>query len=206
MIYLTMTQQKFGKDLVASYTDYPPNIFFYLDDIVAGTEVYINSSEVSAVAPSENVGRVRIDFPSSCTTWALCQTYIAQHPELKIVYKRTTSYTEQVVTNQPLLNLDSNGCDFLRNEWEKGLNLWNFGIYQGVWNSNGTYDSTISIRCRTNPITDFSVIKKGVAYTFVCSFVVLLHLLLHLTIVILWFTLLTMTQQQIQQSLLCQVV
>lgn len=42
---------------------------------------------------------------------------------LIVQYKLATSYTESIIPNQPLLNLDSNGCNFLREEYEKGLNL-----------------------------------------------------------------------------------
>lgn len=42
---------------------------------------------------------------------------------LVVQYKTTTSYTDDVIENQPLLTLDQNGCNFLKQEWEKGLNL-----------------------------------------------------------------------------------
>ena len=58
--------------------------------------------------------------------------------------------------------------ELLKSEEEKVSNSWNYEIYQGVWNSNGTYDSTTLIRCRTNPITDFSVINKGKPYIAKC--------------------------------------
>lgn len=45
--------------------------------------------------------------------------------EVIIQYKTATSYTEQVITNQPLITLDQKGSQWLREEWLKGLNLFN---------------------------------------------------------------------------------
>ena len=42
---------------------------------------------------------------------------------LYIQYELLTSYTEQVIENQPIHTLDQNGEEWLRDEWEKGLNL-----------------------------------------------------------------------------------
>lgn len=39
-------------------------------------------------------------------------------------YKLATSYTETIIENQPLITLDQKGSEWLRNEWEKGLNIW----------------------------------------------------------------------------------
>lgn len=38
-------------------------------------------------------------------------------------YELSTSYTEEVILKQPLLNLPQDGTEWLRDEWEKGLNL-----------------------------------------------------------------------------------
>lgn len=43
--------------------------------------------------------------------------------ELTIQYKLSTSYEETIINSTPLLNLDNNGCSFLREEWKKGINL-----------------------------------------------------------------------------------
>ena len=48
-------------------------------------------------------------------------------------YKLATSYTEKVILNQPLLNLPQEGTQWLREEWEKGLNLFSASV---------TYDLT----------------------------------------------------------------
>lgn len=45
---------------------------------------------------------------------------------IHIQYKLATSYTEQVISNRPLLDLPKQGTEWLREEWEKGLNLFDF--------------------------------------------------------------------------------
>lgn len=42
---------------------------------------------------------------------------------LYIQYELATSYTEQVIENQPIHTIDQHGEQWLRDEWEKGLNL-----------------------------------------------------------------------------------
>ena len=39
-------------------------------------------------------------------------------------YKLATSYTEEIIEGQPLITLDNQGSQWLREEWEKGLNIW----------------------------------------------------------------------------------
>lgn len=47
----------------------------------------------------------------------------SNYPKGQLQFESTTTYTESIIENQPLLTLDQNGCNFLRNEWKKGLNL-----------------------------------------------------------------------------------
>lgn len=44
--------------------------------------------------------------------------------ELEIQYETKTSYTDGKIGNQPLITLDSQGSQWLRDEWEKGINLY----------------------------------------------------------------------------------
>ena len=46
-------------------------------------------------------------------------------PKGLLQFKLPTPYTEQVIADRPLNTLDQNGSQWLRNEWEKGLNLLN---------------------------------------------------------------------------------
>lgn len=42
----------------------------------------------------------------------------------QIQYKLATPYTEKIITGLPQITLDKQGCEWLRSEWEKGLNLF----------------------------------------------------------------------------------
>lgn len=44
-------------------------------------------------------------------------------------YKLATSYTEEIIEGQPLITLDQQGSQWLRNEWEKGYNLLNISSF-----------------------------------------------------------------------------
>ena len=44
-------------------------------------------------------------------------------------YELATSYTEEIIEGQPLITLDQQGSQWLRDEWEKGLNLVDFSIF-----------------------------------------------------------------------------
>lgn len=50
--------------------------------------------------------------------------YINKNP-VSIEYKLATPYTETIITGVPQITLDKQGCEWLRSEWEKGLNLLN---------------------------------------------------------------------------------
>jgi len=47
---------------------------------------------------------------------------LAQNP-VYIQYKLATSYPEDIIPNQPINTLDQQGSQYVRSEWEKGLNL-----------------------------------------------------------------------------------
>lgn len=49
--------------------------------------------------------------------------YINKNP-VSIEYKLATPYTETIITGVPQITLDKQGCEWLRSEWEKGLNLF----------------------------------------------------------------------------------
>lgn len=67
---------------------------------------------------------------------AMCPIYIQ--------YELANSYTENVIEGQPLITLDKQGSQWLREEWEKGINLGDFNDREGnYW---------VSIQ---NDITDF---------------------------------------------------
>ena len=49
--------------------------------------------------------------------------YLSKNP-VSIEYKLATPYTEKIITGLPQITLDKQGCEWLRSEWEKGLNLF----------------------------------------------------------------------------------
>ena len=65
-----------------------------------------------------------ISLPNSFNTKQSYLNYFSQN-EIIIQYKLATSYTEQIIENQPLNTLDQTGSQWVRDEWEKGLNLVN---------------------------------------------------------------------------------
>ena len=56
-----------------------------------------------------------------------CKAYFAQHPTY-VQYELATSYTEEVIPDQPIHTIDQHGEQWLRDEWEKGLNLNSYGM------------------------------------------------------------------------------
>lgn len=74
-----------------------------------------------------------------------------------IQYKLEISYTEEIIEGQPLITLDSQGSQWLRSEWEKGLNLFNGSRDLSDWNlivgntyTITTIDGTHSIKIAVN--------------------------------------------------------
>lgn len=85
------------------------------------------------------------------------------YPSGILQYKLATSYTEQVIENTPLLDLDQAGCNFLRNEWEKGLNLFNKAtetVGQGILVGDGNTYIENDRNC-----SDYIEIEPNTAYS-----------------------------------------
>ena len=65
-----------------------------------------------------------------------------------IQYELVTSYTEDVILDQPIHTLDVNGEQFVRDEWEKTLNLYNHNEvsdFSGNMNENNFGEGTINV-------------------------------------------------------------
>ena len=78
-----------------------------------------------------------------------------------IQYKLATSYTEEIIEGQPLITLDQQGSQWLRNEWEKGLNLLDYGsrIVNKAINSSGQiidYTGAYYIKVNLKPNTTYN--------------------------------------------------
>ena len=80
-------------------------------------------------------------------------------------YKLATPYTEQVIDGQPLITLDQKGSEWLRNEWEKELNLFNINEFEqggttGVVSGNSvtvTGEWYITYKLKVKPNTKYYV-------------------------------------------------
>ena len=92
-------------------------------------EFYGSTSKYGMAVDNNNTIFIRI---SGITTLAQMQSYLASNP-IQIQYKLATSYTEDIIPNQPLNTLDQTGSQWLREEWEKGLNLGSFPDRTGRW-------------------------------------------------------------------------
>ena len=85
---------------------------------------------------------INIDGVTSPET---CKAYFAQHPTY-VQYELATSYTEEVILDQPIHTLDVNGEQFVRYQYEHGLyfsdnNTSPASIFGGDWTSLGSFSS-----------------------------------------------------------------
>lgn len=111
----------------------------------------IGSGNGIGASPS---GYIAVDNGSSTIT-----------PSGFIQVKLATSYTEQVIANQPLNTLDQNGSQWLRNEWEKGLNL-----FDEQWEVGSIDTSTGALAINNNYYRskNYITIKPNTTYYFNC--------------------------------------
>ena len=63
-------------------------------------------------------------YGSGKTTEATWREFLSKNP-LVIQYRINATYTEKVIEDQPIHTLPQDGEQWLREEWEKGLNYWN---------------------------------------------------------------------------------
>ena len=78
---------------------------------------------------------VQINIPASADV----NDYLGQNP-IYIQYELATSYTEKVILDQPIHTLDVNGEQFVRNEWEKTLNINSYSRSDSRDGFTWTYD------------------------------------------------------------------
>lgn len=78
---------------------------------------------------------------------------------LYIQYELATSYTETVIENQPIHTLDQNGEEWLRSEWEKGLNLLDDNSLKGVVLTDTSYFWSIPISLEAGTYTIYIYIQ-----------------------------------------------
>lgn len=79
-----------------------------------------------------------------------------------LYYETSTSYTETVIKNQPLNTLNQKGSQWVQDEYEKTLQIWNETTRDGYWqSSSGNYVYANNQLC-SNRIP----VKPNTTYTF----------------------------------------
>lgn len=122
------------------------------------------------ITPTSNTFAYGYSFNTTYNTFILClptrynantrtglYEYLSKNP-VSIEYKLATPYTETIITGVPQITLDKQGCEWLRSEWEKGLNLIQiedvgsttlngitYSINNGVVTLNGTPTANLDI-------------------------------------------------------------
>ena len=96
----------------------------------------INSGE-NGITFGNNWRQIIIHI-NNITSISDLKNYLYEHP-LIIHYQSTISYTEEIIEDRPLNTLDQSGSQWVREEWEKGLNLWS----NGNISSNVTYSQNL---------------------------------------------------------------
>ncbi len=71
---------------------------------------------------------------------------------LEFQYRLDTSYTETIIEDRPLTTLDQSGSQWVRDEWEKGLNLLTGELKKDSFNNNGFY-----FECKQTGVYTFSI-------------------------------------------------
>lgn len=113
--------------------------FWYCDinGIRDGSQVKLSNGVVARVYTDNQIRVYLVDNPNITVSTNMNVEFafgtLLQH-------QTSTSYTEKVIKGVPILNLDQNGANWLRSEWEKGLQLWDEqwevgGLVYGTLNS-----------------------------------------------------------------------
>lgn len=84
-----------------------------VDNIKSNKHIYLNN------LTTDNISLNKID--GAFNSQEALDQFIS---ELEIQYETKTSYTDGKIEEQPLITLDSLGSQWLRDEWEKGINLY----------------------------------------------------------------------------------
>lgn len=94
-----------------------PNVSTSKYQTISDSQAYSGTNGICIYADDTRIGIVDSNYTDAATFKTAIQGVLLQ-------YETVTSYTETVIKNQPLNTLDQQGSQWLRNEWEKGLNLF----------------------------------------------------------------------------------
>ena len=108
-----------------------------LTDIKTSSNMLVKCNRLTSVYDSDvlnNIYKINssdnnfaIIGPNMSMTSDSWKSFLRQAP-LYIEYELSTSYEEEIIENQPLITLDSQGSKWLKDEWKKGLNLFD-GVF-----------------------------------------------------------------------------
>ena len=96
--------------------------------IISNTsKINIGNGNANYTTRITNGGGLQIVLPTSLTNGSadVLRNYLNEGGNIIAQIPLATSYTEEVILDQPIHTLDVNGEQFVRDEWEKGLNLFN---------------------------------------------------------------------------------
>ena len=141
----------------------------FLTDIITHTgSDYVTKATVKSLNADYTYNNLDISFSvnqlnyvfvrnPNYTTLDTFKEWLRKNP-ISFQYKLSTSYTETIITGLPQITLDKQGCEWLRSEWEKGLNLLQiddvgsttlngitYSISNGVVTLNGTPTANLDI-------------------------------------------------------------
>ncbi len=90
----------------------------------------------------------------ACASTGTINIRTSTKPSGILQYKLATPYQEQIIEGQPLNTLDQKGSQWLRNEWEKGLNLFDNALLPKVdYTASGNTFADFRIELWTTPNT-----------------------------------------------------
>lgn len=114
-----------------------------------------------------------ISLPNTFNTKQSYINYFSQN-EIIIEYKLATPYTETIIEDRPLNTLDQSGSQWVREEWEKGLNLYYkndyyFSAYGQTLVARGSYIALNGTNTKGSdnflPFNPFSDLEVNKVYT-----------------------------------------
>lgn len=152
-----ITRQTGYVDLGSLSWTYNTNYHYFESEAINGIAIPSDDNTLADIFSSNYtaIDRNHIDTPNNkiaVSTLGRISVYTdgqsTNLPKGLAQYKLATPYTEEIIEGQPLITLDSQGSQWLRDEWEKGLNLWSFKGTQTKTASGNTItlnDSIVTI-------------------------------------------------------------
>lgn len=128
-----------------------------LTDIKTSSNMLVKCNRLTSVYDSDilnNIYKINasdnnfaIIGPNMSMTSDSWKAFLSQAP-LYIEYELSTSYEEEIIENQPLITLDSQGSKWLTDEYKKGINKLNPALFNNrtEWNTSGNSTTVFFIK------------------------------------------------------------